>query len=273
MQARLKRQAAAPVRSAAPGAEELFQSAGCAACHRIAGTSGQRPCRARPDARRLPADSRRGHIAEQSRHDDGLDRQQPGAQAEQPDAAYTMLSGEELTAGGLSRGAKVKLRNRFRHGSLQALSDTGRPARRRGRGAGADLGGAQGLGVPDRRQQQLRRHLLRRRGLPVLSSRRGAGAGLMRAQLALPLRGSCPQEIYNQFFTMHGTVMMFLFAVPMMEALGDAAAAADAGRARPAFPATLGLRLLGLFHRRALLLRLALLRLWRPTAAGSCTRR
>ena len=42
----------------------------------------------------------------------------------------------------------------------------------------------------------------------------------MRVQLALPLNGILPQETYNQFFTMHGTVMMFLFAVPMMEAIG-----------------------------------------------------
>jgi cytochrome c oxidase subunit I+III len=48
----------------------------------------------------------------------------------------------------------------------------------------------------------------------------GALALLMRAQLALPLNGILPQETYNQFFTMHGTMMMFLFAVPMMEALG-----------------------------------------------------
>jgi cytochrome c oxidase subunit I+III len=47
----------------------------------------------------------------------------------------------------------------------------------------------------------------------------GALALVMRAQLALPLSGILPQEIYNQFFTMHGTVMMFLFAVPMMQAL------------------------------------------------------
>lgn len=43
---------------------------------------------------------------------------------------------------------------------------------------------------------------------------------VMRVQLALPLQGVLPQETYNQFFTMHGTLMMFLFAVPMMEALG-----------------------------------------------------
>ena len=48
----------------------------------------------------------------------------------------------------------------------------------------------------------------------------GVLALVMRVQLALPLQGILPQETYNQFFTMHGTLMMFLFAVPMMEALG-----------------------------------------------------
>jgi cytochrome c oxidase subunit I+III len=48
----------------------------------------------------------------------------------------------------------------------------------------------------------------------------GILALVMRVQLALPLQGVLPQETYNQFFTMHGTVMMFLFAVPMMEAIG-----------------------------------------------------
>ncbi len=48
----------------------------------------------------------------------------------------------------------------------------------------------------------------------------GVLALVMRVQLALPLNGILPQETYNQFFTMHGTVMMFLFAVPAVEALG-----------------------------------------------------
>ena len=43
---------------------------------------------------------------------------------------------------------------------------------------------------------------------------------LMRTQLALPLNGFLEQETYNQLFTMHGTIMMFLFAVPAVEALG-----------------------------------------------------
>jgi len=42
----------------------------------------------------------------------------------------------------------------------------------------------------------------------------------MRVQLAAPMLDFLPQDTYNQFFTMHGTVMMFLFAVPMVEAIG-----------------------------------------------------
>jgi cytochrome c oxidase subunit I+III len=48
----------------------------------------------------------------------------------------------------------------------------------------------------------------------------GVLALLMRTQLALPMTGLLPQDTYNQIFTMHGTVMMFLFAVPAVEALG-----------------------------------------------------
>lgn len=48
----------------------------------------------------------------------------------------------------------------------------------------------------------------------------GVLALLMRAQLAAPLLEILPQGTYNQVFTMHGTVMMFLFAVPAVEAAG-----------------------------------------------------
>ncbi|WP_374470113.1 cbb3-type cytochrome c oxidase subunit I [Phenylobacterium sp.] len=48
----------------------------------------------------------------------------------------------------------------------------------------------------------------------------GVLALLMRTQLALPLNGVLGQETYNQVFTMHGTTMMFLFAVPAVEAMG-----------------------------------------------------
>ncbi len=48
----------------------------------------------------------------------------------------------------------------------------------------------------------------------------GILALLMRTQLAVPSNTFLPQETYNQIFTMHGTVMMFLFAVPAVEAMG-----------------------------------------------------
>lgn len=48
----------------------------------------------------------------------------------------------------------------------------------------------------------------------------GVLALLIRLQLAVPGNGFLDQATYNQIFTMHGTVMMFLFAVPAVEALG-----------------------------------------------------
>ena len=48
----------------------------------------------------------------------------------------------------------------------------------------------------------------------------GVLALLMRIQLAVPGNTFIDQALYNQIFTMHGTVMMFLFAVPVVEAIG-----------------------------------------------------
>jgi len=47
----------------------------------------------------------------------------------------------------------------------------------------------------------------------------GMLAMLIRAQLATPRSAFLGPEIYNQIFTMHGTVMMFLFAIPLFEGL------------------------------------------------------
>ena len=47
----------------------------------------------------------------------------------------------------------------------------------------------------------------------------GILAMLIRAQLASPRSAFMAPEVYNQIFTMHGTVMMFLFAIPFFEAL------------------------------------------------------
>jgi cytochrome c oxidase subunit I+III len=47
----------------------------------------------------------------------------------------------------------------------------------------------------------------------------GVLAMLIRAQIATPGSAFAGPEIYNQLFTMHGSIMMFLFAIPMFEGL------------------------------------------------------
>jgi len=47
----------------------------------------------------------------------------------------------------------------------------------------------------------------------------GVLAMLIRAQLATPDSAFVGPDIYNQLFTMHGSIMMFLFAIPMFEGL------------------------------------------------------
>ena len=47
----------------------------------------------------------------------------------------------------------------------------------------------------------------------------GGLALLMRAQLAVPDNDLLSAQFYNQLFTLHGTAMMFLFAVPVFEAV------------------------------------------------------
>ncbi|HEX9109242.1 MAG TPA: cbb3-type cytochrome c oxidase subunit I, partial [Longimicrobiales bacterium] len=48
----------------------------------------------------------------------------------------------------------------------------------------------------------------------------GVAALLMRIQLATPENRFINPDLYNQLFTTHGSNMMFLFAVPVMEAMG-----------------------------------------------------
>jgi cytochrome c oxidase subunit 1 len=48
----------------------------------------------------------------------------------------------------------------------------------------------------------------------------GLEAGMMRLQLSRPENSFLGPDRYNQIFTMHGTTMMFLFAVPVMVAMG-----------------------------------------------------
>jgi cytochrome c oxidase subunit I+III len=64
----------------------------------------------------------------------------------------------------------------------------------------------------------------------------GMLAALMRIQLARPENTFLGPDLYNQIFTMHGTTMMFLFAVPMMEAMGVYLVPLMVGTRNIAFP-------------------------------------
>lgn len=65
----------------------------------------------------------------------------------------------------------------------------------------------------------------------------GILAGLMRLQLAFPELHLLGPDLYNQVFTMHGSTMMFLFAVPMMfEALSVYLVPLMVGTRNIAFP-------------------------------------
>ena len=64
----------------------------------------------------------------------------------------------------------------------------------------------------------------------------GVLALLMRLQLATPARNLMGPDFYNQLFTMHGTTMMFLFAVPVMQAMSVYLVPLMVGTRSVAFP-------------------------------------
>ncbi len=64
----------------------------------------------------------------------------------------------------------------------------------------------------------------------------GIMAALMRAQLAFAENRFLGADQYNQIFTSHGLVMMFLFAVPVMEAMGVYLVPLMVGTRNIAFP-------------------------------------
>jgi cytochrome c oxidase subunit I+III len=64
----------------------------------------------------------------------------------------------------------------------------------------------------------------------------GLNAVAMRLQLSGPERGLIGPDLYNQLFTMHGVTMMFLFAVPMVQATGIYLVPLMVGTRNIAFP-------------------------------------
>ena len=64
----------------------------------------------------------------------------------------------------------------------------------------------------------------------------GILGGLIRHQLSVPDNTLLGPDFYNQVFTMHGTTMMFLFAVPMMQGLAVYLVPLMIGTRNTAFP-------------------------------------
>jgi cytochrome c oxidase subunit I+III len=64
----------------------------------------------------------------------------------------------------------------------------------------------------------------------------GMLAAMMRMQLARPENDLVGPDLYNQLFTMHGTTMMFLFAVPVMQTLATYLLPLMLGTRNVAFP-------------------------------------
>ncbi|HWI78397.1 MAG TPA: cytochrome c oxidase subunit I [Ramlibacter sp.] len=64
----------------------------------------------------------------------------------------------------------------------------------------------------------------------------GLIAAVMRMQLARPENNLVGPDLYNQLFTMHGTTMMFLFAVPVMQSVATYLLPLMLGTRNVAFP-------------------------------------
>ena len=64
----------------------------------------------------------------------------------------------------------------------------------------------------------------------------GAMAMLMRSELAFPGQDVVNDELYNQLFTMHGTIMLLLFATPLFFGFGNVIMPLQIGSPDVAFP-------------------------------------
>ncbi len=84
----------------------------------------------------------------------------------------------------------------------------------------------------------------------------GIAALLVRTELIAPGETIMGQDTYNQMFTLHGAIMVFLVIIPSVPAaLGNFVLPIMLGAKDVAFPAAQPLQLLPLGHRRGLLRR------------------
>ena len=85
-------------------------------------------------------------------------------------------------------------------------------------------------------ESQVHRRALHRDGIGVLCVRRVAGRRHAVCSWRVADNHSIGPDLYNQLFSLHGTAMMFLFAVPVMEAVAIYLVPLMLGTRNVAFP-------------------------------------
>ena len=237
-----------PDRLTGPHAGRMSSSASsCVMCHAISRHTGGQQDRSRSHSPGQPAHHRRRHPAEQPGQPDRLDRGPSGDQARSQDAAQSAQRPRSAGAGGVPGDAS----NERQHAARAASA--ARPTRS---GHGAEL------------EQTWRNHPGSGAGSPAWTTSPSASATSSRRSSSSCWAASRPRSCgpswpgrrtrcsapiaYNQFFTMHGTTMMFLFAVPVMDGGGTLPRSADDRHAQRRVSPAQRLRLLGVPVRRAL---------------------
>ena len=255
-----------PARGAAatPVAERgraAFRAQRCDACHTVRGVRRAAARRPRPHPRRQPPLPRRRHAAQ---------RRRPALRAGSPTCSRssraracrrtTTSTATRCTRWRATWSAAVTTGSRGASDRGAAEPRCRAPPGELSRAASAPGEPPRGWRLPVERSTTPHRPVLHRHRAAVLRAGRRAGAADAHAARGAGQHAGRRRSTYNQLFTMHGTVMMFLFADAGGRGDRGLPAARHARRARPAVPAPVGLCLLGLRDRRPRLLLHALLR-------------
>src|SRR5689334_19783859 len=167
----------------------------------------RRPGRTGPDASGDAEHDWRRHGAKHTRTSRVLDPRSATPQTRQPDAANSPVPRGSRGTRGVSAHAPMIPND---HTPIAARSD----ALER---TWADPRGFIGWFAHVDHKSIGRRYLVTAFSYFLLG---GVLAAVMRLQLARPDNTVVGPDLYNQIFTTHGTTMMFLFAVPVMQGLG-----------------------------------------------------
>ena len=203
-----------PARAAADGRRSsAAATSSCTAAAPAAtrSTAPPRTARSAPDLTHIATRSTlgAGTLPNTPEHLARLDSRSAGEQAGQPDAAESADRRRPAGAARLPGDAAMTRRRELPHADEDVAMlerDVGRAAR--ALSAGSRHVDHKSIG---------RRYLVTAFVYFLIG---GVLAALMRLQLSRPDNTLIGPDLYNQIFTTHGTTMMFLFAVPVMQALG-----------------------------------------------------